>query len=53
MMISQNETHQQENVYLPPITDVFIIQHENALLFGSPDLDDNTGGIGKDLPWDD
>ena len=53
MMVSSYEVHQQE-AYLAPVVESFIIQHEHSILTGSNgDDDDNTGGTGHNMPWDD
>ena len=53
MMVFSNEVHQQE-AYLAPVAEIVIIQHERSILTGSNgDDDDDTGGTGHNMPWDD
>ena len=52
MKVSSNEVHQQE-AYSAPVAEIVIIQHEHSLLTGSNGDDDDTGGTGHNMPWDD
>jgi len=53
-MIHMNETDRQDNAYIPPTTEVHTIQVEHSLLtISGGDDDDNTGGTGHNMPWDD
>lgn len=42
----------KREVYSSPITDVVFVQHEHTIMSGGSD-DDDTGGTGHNLPWDD
>ena len=50
MRISLKEADKRE-AYYPPTSEVVCIQHEHTIMSG--DDDDDTGGTGHNMPWDD
>ena len=53
-MKTSANTNAGRDSYIPPTTELIVIQHERALLAVSGgDDDDNTGGTGHNMPWDD
>lgn len=49
---SLNETGVR-NTYATPTCELYYFQNEETILAGSGDDDDNTGGTGHNMPWDD
>ena len=43
----------ERGMYVPPTADIVIILHEHSLLTVSGGDDDDTGGTGHNMPWDD
>ena len=40
----------QGNMYIPPMSEIIIFEHETSIMSG--DDDDNTGGKIPVMPWD-
>lgn len=53
MMISLHESTRQDNSYIQPIAEVIVVKYEHSILLASGGDDDDTGGTGHNMPWDD